>query len=209
MSSVRRWVLGASLMGASLVGGFGCEEPPPPPEPETPAVEERPAPTPPPELAELPTQAVGRGLVAFVDVGSNGFEFDATEVEAGFGAEDDRRLLVLSEPSTVQTQRKVRVVSGPLAVGSYAVATGAQPGEGEVGIALDSLGQLRVVGGTLEVTAVSDEAIEGTLDLQVRHLLGGSEPTQLRARFHANREPFYDGQLQQERIIRNRLKKGR
>lgn len=171
--------------------------------------EEPAAPEPPPEpptLEAIGAPALGRANIAFVTV-DDGVAYDVEDLEAGFGLDRGRATIVIADPTGASPQRRVRVVTTNLAAGQRAVSTETTPPEGQVSIAMDSLGALRVVGGEVNVEEQTDEVVRGTLDLEVRHAMLGSEPTHLRARFHAKREPFYDAQLEQERIIRERLRR--
>lgn len=187
------------LRAATAVFLIACSEPPAPVEPEAPPVAE---PTPvaePPTIEALGAPSLGKATFALPTLGA-GWEFPVLEVAAGFGRDETMVLLQLGDEGQPRLQL---TWLGELDVGSHSVAR--DPAEGVfAGSFHDS--PMRVQSGTIEVMALDDEHLAGTVDIEVRHPLSG-DPTRLRARFDAARDRFHDASIAHQRAIRGRLKR--
>ena len=178
---------------------IACSEPPAPVEPEAPpAVEPAPV-AEPPTLEALGAPSVGKAILALPTLGA-GWEFPVSEVAAGFGKDETMVLLQLGDEGQPRLQL---TWLGALAIGSHPVQRDPEDGV-FAGSFHDS--PMRVQSGTLEVTALDDEHLAGTVDIEVRHPLSG-DPTRLRARFDAARDRFHDASIAHQRAIRGRLER--
>jgi len=197
-----------SLTLLALTLACGAEEAPEEPAteapPETPPEPER---TPPPEVTELGGVDEGESRLAWPTWESPAYAFPREELEAGFGAGEGVVLLRLGPADVEGDEHAVQLVfRGALAPGEHE-AKSERHAAGEDGVFGTSLpgSDFLVRSGSVTVETTTDERLQGTLDLEVATMLN-PEPTRIRARFDAKREPFYDAQLTHQRAIREQMR---
>lgn len=198
--------LGASLFAtAALTLAPACDEPPPPA--PTPATSPTPPPVvaapEPPALAAFAASSTGEAAVATPP------EYATQTWRAYFGRDAERGLVVLAKDES-ETAPKVRLVLfGAPAAGAYPVVTEAERGSRTqvVTVALDHQPTLRVLGGEVSVSTVTESELAGTVDLEVRDAMAPSQASRIRASFRAAHDRFYDAQLDHERAIREQLRR--
>ncbi|MCB9598901.1 MAG: hypothetical protein H6721_20920 [Sandaracinus sp.] len=196
----RLWAL-VTVLSSSIA----CEEP----TPVAPPVLE-PAPEPPvvaaPEPPGLDTLAPGgEGQAAMVLPPEYGRE----DWRASFGSDDERGLVVIAKDES-ETAPKVRLVLfGEPTVGTYPVVIEAARGNRTqvVTVALDHQPTLRVLGGEVVLSAVTENELRGTVELEVRDAMTPSRDSRVRGSFSAQHDRFYDAQLDHERAIREQLRR--
>ncbi|MCA9614603.1 MAG: hypothetical protein R3B99_09640 [Polyangiales bacterium] len=195
----RLWAL-VSVFSLSVA----CEEPTPV---APPVVEPTPEPVvAAPEPPGLDTLAPGgEGQAAMVLPPEYGRE----DWRAFFGSDDERGLVVIAKDES-ETAPKVRLVLfGEPTVGTYPVVIEAARGNRTqvVTVALDHQPTLRVLGGEVVLSAVTENELRGTIELEVRDAMTPSRDSRVRGSFSAKHDRFYDAQLDHERAIREQLRR--
>ncbi len=188
-----------------VIAFVACSEPAPPPESEPePTVEEAPPEPVAPEFAAIPSASLGQAQVAVPTPAGGTIEFPMHALDAGFGR-DDSLVLIELKPEDGSDAPSIQLTyhGSDLETGTQSVFMSRSEDVFTVAIGRS---QLRPSGGEINITAVDDEHLAATVELEVRHPLDPRFVT-LRARFDARRDAFYDASISHQRAIRQQLKR--